>query len=91
MVLTHRERTRPKPTQRDLSRQRVASGRPTPLPGPGTYAQHNAVDMPALLPDGSQSELSVSPVLSGRPAVRGDQNQGPQQPALPPGQESGEQ
>ena len=39
---------------------------PTPLPGPGTYAQHNAVDMPALLPDGSQSELSVSPVLSGR-------------------------
>jgi len=65
MVLAHRERTKPKPTQRELAAQRVASGRPTPLPGPGTYAQHNAVDMPALLPDGSQSELSVSPVLTG--------------------------
>ncbi|HLX47835.1 MAG TPA: NADH-quinone oxidoreductase subunit J [Streptosporangiaceae bacterium] len=67
MVLAHRERTKPKPTQRDLSRQRVASGRPTPLPGPGTYARHNAVDMPALLPDGSPSELSVSPVITRRP------------------------
>jgi NADH-quinone oxidoreductase subunit J len=66
MVLAHRERTTPKPTQRELAAQRVASGRPTPLPGPGTYAQHNAVDMPALLPDGSQSALSVSEVLSGR-------------------------
>ncbi len=66
MVLAHRERTGPKPTQRLLSRQRVASGRPTPLPGPGTYAQHNAVDMPALLPDGSASRLSVSGVLANR-------------------------
>jgi len=66
MVLAHRERTTPKPTQRQLSRQRVASGRPTPLPGPGTYAQHNAVDMPALLPDGSPAELSVSPVIAAR-------------------------
>jgi NADH-quinone oxidoreductase subunit J len=64
MVLAHRERTSPKPTQRDLGQQRIASGRPAPLPGPGTYAQHNAADMPALLPDGSQSRLSVSPVLS---------------------------
>jgi NADH-quinone oxidoreductase subunit J len=67
MVLAHRERTTPKPTQRELAARRIASGRPTPLPGPGTYARHNAADMPALLPDGSQSELSVSPVLSGRP------------------------
>jgi NADH-quinone oxidoreductase subunit J len=66
MVLAHRERIRPKPTQRTLSRLRIASGRSAPLPGPGTYARHNAVDMPALLPDGSQSELSVSPVISGR-------------------------
>jgi NADH-quinone oxidoreductase subunit J len=66
MVLAHRERTSPKPTQRELSRQRVASGHPTPLPGPGTYAQHNAVDMPALLPDGTPSELSVSPVIAQR-------------------------
>jgi NADH-quinone oxidoreductase subunit J len=66
MVLTHRERTEAAPNQRDLARQRVASGRPTPLPGPGTYARHNAVDMPALLPDGSQSELSVSPILTAQ-------------------------
>ena len=66
MVLAHRERTSPKLTQRELAARRIASGRPAPLPGPGTYAQHNAADMPALLPDGSQSELSVSPVLSGR-------------------------
>ena len=68
MVLAHRERTSPKPTQRMLSRRRVASGRPTPLPGPGTYARHNAVDMPALLPDGTQSRLSVSSVLAAREA-----------------------
>src|SRR5215469_12361593 len=66
MVLAHQERTGPKPTQRMLSRRRVASGRPTPLPGPGTYAQHNAVDMPALLPDGTQSRLSISSVLAAR-------------------------
>ncbi len=66
MVLAHRERTGPKPTQRELGRQRVLSGRPAPLPGPGTYARHNAVDMPALLPDGSPSTLSVSPVIARR-------------------------
>jgi NADH-quinone oxidoreductase subunit J len=66
MVLAHRERTRPKLTQREMSRQRVTSSHPAPLPGPGTYAQHNAVDMPALLPDGTPSELSVSAVLTRR-------------------------
>ncbi len=76
MVLAHRERTTPKPTQRDLAQQRVAAGRPTPLPGPGTYAQHNAVDMPALLPDGTQSMLSISEVLTGPPA---DEPAGPGQ------------
>jgi NADH-quinone oxidoreductase subunit J len=66
MVLAHRERTAPKPTQRQLSRQRIAGGHPAPLPGPGTYAQHNAADMPALLPDGTPSELSVSQVITRR-------------------------
>jgi NADH-quinone oxidoreductase subunit J len=84
MVLAHRERTSPKPTQRDLARQRIASGRPTPLPGPGTYAQHNAADMPALLPDGSQSRLSVSPVLS--PAQASEESP---QPTLPRGESGG--
>ena len=36
------------------------------LPAPGVYARHNAVDTPALLPDGSVSELSVSRVLKAR-------------------------
>jgi NADH-quinone oxidoreductase subunit J len=67
MVLAHRERITPKLTQRDLSRLRVASGRPAPLAGPGTYARHNAVDMPALLPDGTPAEASVPPAIRGVP------------------------
>ena len=66
MVLAHRERTSPRPTQRDLSVRRMSGGRPAPLPGPGTYARHNAVDMPALLPDGSHAQLSVSAAVTGR-------------------------
>ena len=67
MVLAHRERTEPKPTQKDLSKGRfLSSDHPGPLPGPGTYARHNAVDMPALLPDGTPSELSVNPVIAAR-------------------------
>ena len=76
MVLAHRERTTPKPTQRMLSRERVASGRPSPLPGPGTYARHNAVDMPAMLPDGSPSRLSVSGVLANRAIATQQSGQG---------------
>ena len=70
MVLAHRERLSPKPTQRELSRLRIAGEHPTPLPGPGTYARHNAVDFPALLPDGTPAALSVSPIISGRPGAR---------------------
>jgi NADH-quinone oxidoreductase subunit J len=83
MVLAHRERTGPKPTQRELARRRVASGRPAPLPGPGTYARHNAVDMPALLPDGSQSKLSVSPVISGREELETREGGAPAAPSRP--------
>ncbi|GAA0952280.1 NADH-quinone oxidoreductase subunit J [Nonomuraea longicatena] len=60
MVLAHRERLVPKATQKDLSRARFQGEQPTPLPGPGTYAHSNAIDMPALLPDGSVSEKSVN-------------------------------
>jgi NADH-quinone oxidoreductase subunit J len=66
MVLAHRERIEAKLTQRDLSRLRTASAQPAPLPGPGTYARHNAVDMPALLPDGTPAQDSVSPFISHR-------------------------
>ena len=53
MVLAHRERTSPKPTQRDLAARRLASGQLAPDPSPGVYALHDAADRPALLPDGS--------------------------------------
>jgi NADH-quinone oxidoreductase subunit J len=66
MVLAHRERTTPKPTQRDLAARRLASGQLAPDPSPGVYALHDSADRPALLPDGSTSELSVSPTLSPR-------------------------
>ena len=66
MVLAHRERTVPKPTQRDLAARRLASGQLAPDPSPGVYALHDAADRPALLPDGSASDLSVSPTLSQR-------------------------
>ena len=42
---------------------------PGPLPSPGVFARHNAVDTPALLPDGTASELSVSPTLRARGTV----------------------
>ena len=66
MVLAHRERTEPKPTQRELSRRRVASGHVAPEPPPGVYALHDAVDMPALLPDGSTTARSVSKAVTQR-------------------------
>lgn len=67
MVLAHRERFQRRKTQRELSQERFrAGGHPTPLPGPGVYARHNAVDVAALLPDGSYSKLSVSPMLQSR-------------------------
>ena len=70
MVLAHRERIGTKPTQRLLSERRVRENRNVAgLPAPGVYARHNAVDTPALLPDGTPSELSVSRVLSAREQV----------------------
>jgi NADH-quinone oxidoreductase subunit J len=66
MVLAHRERTAPKPSQRDLARRKVASGQVAPEPPPGVYALHNAVDMPALLPDGSTTSRSVSKAIVQR-------------------------
>ncbi len=75
MVLAHRERLEPKPTQADLAAQRMqdyaASGKhPGNLPTPGVFARHNAVDTPALLPDGTASPTSVSRVLIARGTVR---------------------
>ncbi|MFF0494198.1 NADH-quinone oxidoreductase subunit J [Nocardia sp. NPDC004068] len=67
MVLAHRERFGPRTDQKERSRQRVRDGHQiTPLPAPGVYARHNAVDAPARLPDGSFAELSVSTILRHR-------------------------
>jgi NADH-quinone oxidoreductase subunit J len=66
MVLAHRERTAPRPTQRDLAARRLASGQLAPDPAPGVYALHDAADRPALLPDGTTSQASVSSALSPR-------------------------
>jgi NADH-quinone oxidoreductase subunit J len=68
MILAHRERFERRKTQREMSIERFQpGGYPTPLPGPGVFARHNAVDTPARLPDGSPSRLSVPAVLELRP------------------------
>ena len=66
MVLAHRERTTPKLTQRDVARRKIASGQVAPEPPPGVYALHNAVDMPAMLPDGTTTNRSVSDAVIRR-------------------------
>jgi NADH-quinone oxidoreductase subunit J len=71
MVLTHRERTERARTQRELSEQRVREGKHLPpLPAPGVYARHNAVDIAGLLPDGTPSELTVNKTLRERGQIR---------------------
>ena len=71
MILAHRERYEPKPTQRTLSVARFRrGGHPGALPPPGVYARHNAVDIPALLPDGTMSEISVPESLQARGGLR---------------------
>jgi NADH-quinone oxidoreductase subunit J len=66
MVLAHRERTSPRPTQREIVRRRVASGQVMPEPPPGVYALHDAVDLPARLPDGTTTDRSVSKAVAQR-------------------------
>lgn len=75
MVLAHRERLTPKPTQADLAAQRVRDYAEKglhlgPLPPPGVFARHNSVDTPALLPDGTAAEASISRVLAARGTVK---------------------
>jgi len=71
MLLAHRERYEPRKTQRDLAIERFSDGDyPGPKPPPGVYARHNAVDTPALLPDGTTAPDSVPGPLRARGAVR---------------------
>ncbi len=74
MVLAHRERLTPKKGQRDLVMARMqryadTGEHPGPLPTPGVFARHNAVDTPALLPDGTEADRSVSATLKARGRV----------------------
>jgi len=74
MVLAHREPTEAKTTQQQRMQARVSQGGSgmAPLPGPGIYADHDAVDTPALLPDGRIAATSVPDYLqvsNARPHV----------------------
>lgn len=74
MLLAHGERLKKKKTQPEQLAERVrayaADGTaPTPLPNSGVFARHNAISIPALLPDGSIAERSVSKTLAMRGVV----------------------
>lgn len=69
MVLAHHQRTNMRPTQREQSISRFRSNSlagAAGLPGPGVFARHNAVDVPALLPDGTPAPSSISATLKAR-------------------------
>ncbi|MTB88231.1 NADH-quinone oxidoreductase subunit J [Aeromicrobium senzhongii] len=71
MVLAHRERLVAPPTQADLQARRMRdyaeSGKhPGNAPTPGVFARHNAVDTPALLPDGTPLPESIPGTLVSR-------------------------
>ncbi|MCD9200025.1 NADH-quinone oxidoreductase subunit J [Aeromicrobium wangtongii] len=75
MVLAHKERLTPRLSQADIAARRMReyaeSGRhPGPQATPGVFARHNAVDTPALLPDGTPLESSLSPSIVERGQVR---------------------
>lgn len=75
MLLTHRERLRRKRTQMDAAKERMQryaelGEHPGNRPPPGTYARHNAVDTPALDPDGNVIAASVPASLSLRGSMR---------------------
>ena len=69
MVLAHHQRTVARPTQRESAIARFRTGSlasAAGLPGPGVFARHNAVDVPALLPDGTPAPTSISATLKAR-------------------------
>ena len=74
MVLAHPERLKPKVSQAELAQARLdayaATGaHPGTRPNSGVFARHNSIATPALLPDGSIAEESVSKVLADRVAI----------------------
>lgn len=68
MILAHRSRVVPRVTQADRARARVRAyaetgAHPGSLPNSGVFAGQNSIAVPALLPDGSPAEASLSPTL----------------------------
>lgn len=69
MVLAHHQRSNPRPSQREQAVNRFRTGSlaaAAGLPGPGVFARHNAVDVPALLPNGTAAPSSISATLKAR-------------------------
>jgi NADH-quinone oxidoreductase subunit J len=69
MVLAHHQSIQMRPTQRQLSTQRFRGkslANAAGLPAPGVFARHNAVDVPALLPDGTPAANSINATLQAR-------------------------
>jgi NADH-quinone oxidoreductase subunit J len=68
MILAHVERRKEdRITQVDRMRARFAPGNyPGPKPGPGVYATSDSVATPAMLPDGSLADRSISKILPTR-------------------------
>ncbi|MDO5533247.1 MAG: NADH-quinone oxidoreductase subunit J [Propionibacteriaceae bacterium] len=74
MILAHHERVRIRKGQRELAADRMYAyatkgEHPGPLPNSGVYAGTNAIGAPALLPDGSVAEKSISHTLVRRGAM----------------------
>ena len=87
LVLTHRQRLTRRMGQKERADARVSAGTVlTPLPAPGVYARSNAMDVPALGPDGRPLDSSVPRVLRVRGQERAVSEvaafQGPDAPHL---------
>ncbi|WP_026316925.1 NADH-quinone oxidoreductase subunit J [Actinokineospora enzanensis] len=96
MVLGYVDRhLRGRRTQKELveARFRGEYERPSPLPGPGVFATSNSVATPALLPDGSVAEESLSRLIDATASEKLDEERkavagtlpGPDSRALAPG------
>jgi NADH-quinone oxidoreductase subunit J len=74
MVLAHLEKRREeKMGQPERMRARFAPGNyPGPKPGPGVFATSDSVATPAILPDGSLAERSISKLLPTRELTAGE-------------------
>ncbi len=71
MILAHAQRTKPKLGQREHAEARMkayaeSGSHPGSLPNSGVFATSNSIATPALLPDGTISQASVSKTLTER-------------------------